>query len=521
VPSYVLGNVVVRGWSNDADTQTPVTVDALVDGAVAATVPATLPRNDVAASYPEWGGNRGFAFVLPVLDGSHQVCLVARNAIGTPGADTQLGCAAVTAQHNPIGAISTLTSSLGVVRLTGWAFDPDAVDVLATSLTVDGEPSDVVPTSVLRTDIAARFPGIGDLHGVTADLDLPEGVHTVCLLAPNATGTAGSDATVACKDVKVEHSAVGAIEVIRRAPGGVLVRGWGLDPDVARAADVEILSDDQVVGGVVADQAYALSSTYKAQGGVAGFVSTLDLPPGTHQVCVRVLNADGTAGEDLALPCTSVTVNHDPTGVVTALRTVPGGSVLVTGDALDADAATPATVTVLVDGVRKGTLGASRTSTTSAARWPGYGGARAFSTSLSLPAGKHTVCLRVENAAGTPGVAKTLVCRALVVHDGTGALTSLARSSRTVTLRGWVLDPDSRLASKAVLYVDKKAVTSVTANGLRRDMGTIAPGYGSYHAFAFTRTLSRGTHTVCVVARNLVGTTGSGRYVGCRTITVT
>jgi peptidoglycan hydrolase-like protein with peptidoglycan-binding domain len=520
VPSYVLGNAVVRGWAIDADTQNPVTVDATVDGVVTATVPATLPRNDVATAYPEWGGNRGFTFAVPLVDGSHEVCLVARNAVGTPGTDTKLGCATVNAQHNPVGAITSLTSSLGVVRLAGWAFDPDAVDVLPAVLTVDGEPSTVTPTSVQRTDVAARYPGIGDMHGLTADLELPEGTHTLCLRAPNAVGTPGSDATVACKDVKVEHTPVGALEVIRRAPGGVLVKGWGLDPDVDRAADIEILSDDQVVGGVVADQPYALASTYKAQGGVAGFVSTLDLPAGTHKVCVRVLNADGTAGDDLDLPCSSVSVSHDPTGVVTALRTVPGGTVLVTGDALDPDATSAAVVSVVVDGVRKGGLAAGRASTTSAARWPGYGGSRGFSTSLALPAGKHSVCLRVENAVGTPGAAKTLACRTLTVHDGTGAVTSLARSGRTVTVRGWALDPDSRNATRATLYVDKRAVTSVTANGLRKDMGTLAPGYGSYHAYAFSRTLSRGTHTVCVVARNLTGTTGSGRYVGCRTITV-
>jgi len=49
---------------------------------------------------------------------------VARNAAGTPGSDSPLGCATVNAQHNPIGAINTLTSSLGVVHLTGWAFKP-------------------------------------------------------------------------------------------------------------------------------------------------------------------------------------------------------------------------------------------------------------------------------------------------------------------------------------------------------------------------------------------------------------
>jgi peptidoglycan hydrolase-like protein with peptidoglycan-binding domain len=520
VPAYVLGNVVVRGWAIDADTQNPVTVDAVVDGAVASTTAATLPRSDVATSYPEWGGNRGFSLLVPVLEGSHQVCIVARNAATTPGTDTPLGCATVNVQHNPIGAISSLTSALGVVRLTGWAFDPDVTDVLATSLTVDGQPSAVAPTPAPRTDVAALFPGIGDTHGVVAELDLSEGTHQVCLLAPNATGTAGSDATVACQDVKVEHTPVGALQALRRAPGGVLVRGWALDPDVARPADVEVLSDGQLVGGVVADQSYALASTYKAQGGVAGFVTTVDLPVGQHQVCVRVPNADGTTGTDLELPCSTVTVTHDPVGTATALRTVPGGKVLVSGDALDADTTSAAKVGVLVDGALVGTLTANRASTTSEARWPGYGTARGYLASLTLAAGTHRVCLRAENATGTPGAARTLLCRSVVVHNGTGALSSLVRSSRTVTVRGWALDPDSRSATRAVLVVDRRVVASVTANGLRRDLTTLAPGYGSYHAYGFSRTLTRGTHTVCVVAQNLTGTAGSSRYVGCRTVTV-
>jgi hypothetical protein len=373
---------------------------------------------------------------------------------------------------------------------------------------------------VNRLDIGLRFPGIGDLHGVTAVLDLEEGTHTLCLLAPNAAGTAGADTTVGCKTVKVEHTPVGALELVQRAPGGVTVRGWALDPDLAQAADVEVLSDGEVFSTFVADLARPQLPAYTAQGAGHGFATTLDLPVGSHEVCVRVTNADGTAGTDLELPCTQVDVTHDAVGTVTALRTVPGGKVLVAGDAYDADAAGAIPVSVLVDGTRTGATTASRTSSTAASRWPGYGSAHAFQTALSLAAGKHAVCLRADNATGTPGVSRTLLCRTVVVHDGTGALTSLARSSRTVTVRGWALDPDRSSASVVALVVDRKTVTSVTASGLRRDLATLMPGYGSYHAYAFSRTLSRGTHTVCVVARNLVGTPGSGRYVGCRTVTV-
>jgi peptidoglycan hydrolase-like protein with peptidoglycan-binding domain len=520
-PGYVLGNAVVRGWAIDADTQLPVDVSATLDGSPAGTVSAAGPRSDVTSQYPEWGGNHGFEFVLPVTEGTHQVCLAAHNAPGTPGTDTPLGCSAVTTQHNPVGGITTLTSALGTVRLDGWAFDPDSAAVVPTSLTVDGRPSAVTPTAATRTDIGLRFPGIGDQHGVQAQLDLAEGSHAVCLLASNATDTLGSPATVACSTVKVEHSPVGALEVVRRVPGGVLARGWALDPDTADAATVVLLSDGQIVSSQPAALSRGdLPAKYAPQGPGHGFAVTLDLPVGTHHVCARVPNAPGTAGTDLLTPCTDVTVSHDAAGIVTALRAVPGGGVLVSGDAYDPDVSGPATVTVLVDGTVLRTLSAWRPSATAATRWPGYGTARAFAGLLSLSSGRHTICLRAENAPTTSGAARVLRCAPVVVHDATGGLTSYGLSSRTVIARGWALDPDRTAATSAFLVVDRRLVTSVTANRSRSDLGTLAPGYGSAHGYVLMRTLTRGRHTVCVVVRNLPGTTGSSRYVGCRSVTV-
>ena len=48
--------------------------------------------------------------------------------------------------------------------MTGWALDPDSPNPLTTSLTVDGQPSNVVPQQATRTDIGLRYPGAGDLE---------------------------------------------------------------------------------------------------------------------------------------------------------------------------------------------------------------------------------------------------------------------------------------------------------------------------------------------------------------------
>jgi peptidoglycan hydrolase-like protein with peptidoglycan-binding domain len=520
-PAYVLGNALVRGWAIDADTTAPVEVSAFVDGALAQRVSAVVPRSDVNAAYPEWSAAHGFSFVLPLADGPHQVCLTAHNAAGTPGTDTALGCSTVDAQHNPIGGVTSLTSSLGKVSFTGWSLDPDSADPLATSLTVDGAASSVALTKVSRPDIAARFPGVSDLTGVSAQLTLPEGTHTLCLLATNAVDTEGSDATVGCRAVQVQHSPVGVVDLLRRLPGGVAVRGWALDPDTDAAATVEVTSDGAVVSSLAALRSRSdIPTSYSSTGTAHGFSALLDLPVGTHRVCARALNAAGTPGTATVLPCSTVTVSHDGAGVSTALRTVPGGRVLVSGDAYDPDSASASTVTVLVDGKAVAGTTANRTSTTSAARWPSYGALRGFALTIAPTTGKHVVCARAENVVDTPGVARTIACRTLVVHSATGAVTSLTRSSRTVTVRGWGIDPDTRTPIRTDLAVDGRAVTAVTAKQYRSTMGTVAPGYGAYHGFTLTRTLTRGTHTLCVIGRNVTGTPGGGRTLGCRTVTV-
>jgi hypothetical protein len=314
---------------------------------------------------------------------------------------------------------------------------------------------------------------------------------------------------------------VGAVETLRREPGGVAVRGWALDPDLAGSVTVEVLSDGAVVTGLAATrERTGLPVAYAPTGTAHGFSAVLDLPVGTHAVCARAVNADATDGTTKQLGCRTVTVSHTPSAVLSALRTVPGGAVVAAGDAYDPDTLSATTVNVLVDGRVFRTTSAGRTSTTAATRWPGYGAAHAFTSSMSIAAGRHTVCVRAENALGTPGTPVTLPCRVLVVHDATGTVASVARSGRTVTLRGWALDPDTRTAARASLYVDGRLVSTVVANGYRSDVARAVPGYGSYHGYRLVRTLTRGTHRLCVVSRNVPGTLGSTRTVACRTVTV-
>jgi peptidoglycan hydrolase-like protein with peptidoglycan-binding domain len=514
-PGYALGNLLVRGWALDLDTSAPVQVTATVDGGPPQSVTANLPHDGVRRDYPEWGDQHGYAFVLPVTVGSHTVCLTAVNAAQTPGTNTTLGCRTMTAQHSPVGALEVLTPGLGTVTVGGWALDPDTADTVTTGLTVDGVPSEQVLTTTSRPDIDARYPGMGDQHGVEAELALTEGTHRVCLTAANASGTPGQNAVVGCRTITFTHSPVAGLDIARQAPGGLLVSGWALDPDVTDASTVEVLSNGVVVASMPAT-AYrsALATSWPAHGTGHGFSKLIDLPAGTSSVCLRVHNAEGTPGGDVTLACRQVRISHDPAGVVTANRTIRGGSVLVTGEAYDPNTYDRSAVTVSVNGKAVRTLTADDYST---ARWVGYGPWHRFKTTLELKAGKHTICVRAENVAGTPGTARSLGCRRVVVSNGIGKVTSWSRSGRILTVRGWTLDPDSSKSNKATLVVDRKPVRTVLASRTRNSLTTLAPGYGTQHGFVLKVTLSRGWHKVCVASRNLSGTPGRFGSAGCRT----
>jgi peptidoglycan/xylan/chitin deacetylase (PgdA/CDA1 family) len=77
--------VHLAGWAADPDTDTPLTVRILIDGAQVAELAADRPRDDA---------RRGFDTTIPAAPGDRRVCVVAVNA-GLGSADTELGCATV------------------------------------------------------------------------------------------------------------------------------------------------------------------------------------------------------------------------------------------------------------------------------------------------------------------------------------------------------------------------------------------------------------------------------------------
>ena len=513
---------IVSGWAIDADTTDPVTVTVSVDGVPSAPVVASSSRPDVGTAFPDYGPAHGWTVPVSVAEGLHRVCAVATNAPGTPGSDGSLGCKSLTVQHSPVGAIDLAEQQLGSVALDGWAVDPDTSTAPGLSVTVDGVATPATLTATARTDIGARFPGTGDLHGWTTRLTLPQGSHAVCVAATNVAGTIGTDDSLGCRTVVVAHNPAGAFESLTQGPAGVTVRGWAVDPDSTSALTVGLSVDGVAAVPTKADQARPDVTGYPLTGTAHGFSTLLAaLPEGPHAVCVGADNATGTPGIGTRLGCRSLLVRHSPNGRLDVAGTAPGvAGITVRGWAYDPDSTQAATVTLTLDGAPLATLSATANRPDVAAVWPGYGSALGYAMGATLAIGPHTVCADAVNAPGTPGGPAHLGCRPVWISTPVGTVDGISLVGRTATVHGWTIDPDVAAANGVAVYVDGVIARSVAATLPRADLARRLPGYGIGHAFSIGLLLSPGTHSVCSVALNAKGTAGSHLALGCRTVVV-
>ncbi len=88
-----------------------------------------------------------------------------------------------------------------MVRLAGWALDPDVTGPVQIHVYVDGAGRPALNANQYRPDAGAAFPGTGSNHGFSATVAASRGSHTVCLYAINVA--AGSTVGLGCRVVSV------------------------------------------------------------------------------------------------------------------------------------------------------------------------------------------------------------------------------------------------------------------------------------------------------------------------------
>jgi hypothetical protein len=208
--------LTVRGWTIDPDTADPISVQIYVDGRAAGAAIADGDRPDVAAAYPQSGARHGYSITVTATPGAHDVCTYGIDSTG--GTETLLGCATVTvAAGDPFGSLDVAEASsagpgsLTMLRLAGWAIDPDTTAPVRILIAARFHDQVQLDASLPRPDVAAAYPAYGANHGfaivIPLDPTLVVTFANVCVYVFNVS-TAGSNTDVrqlGCRDLLVSH----------------------------------------------------------------------------------------------------------------------------------------------------------------------------------------------------------------------------------------------------------------------------------------------------------------------------
>jgi hypothetical protein len=285
----------------------------------------------------------------------------------------------------------------------------------------------------------------------------------------------------------------------------VRLTGWASDPDIPTGVvAVHVWADGAPVAAIGADR------TATGVAGPHAFDALVPMrSPGSHTVCAYAINV-GEGSTNPHLGCRTVVVpasGFDPSGTLDPLRRT-GIVVTVSGAVGDPDASAPVELHVYVDGAGRAILRATGADAGD--------GRRRFSGDLTVPAGRHTVCVYAINQGhGTTN--PQLPCRTVDVpasaYDPVGALTSVTAAGGGATVTGWASDPDAPDAPVTVhVYVDGAGAAILSA-------GRTAAGVTGPHAYEAQLALPAGTHQVCTYAIN-IGTGTTNPHLGCRTVQV-
>lgn len=305
--STVPGKLKIRGWTADPDTIAPLRVHLYLDGKPLTSFTADQTKAGLDKALPGYGDDHAILFTRSsVPAGKHQLCIIAIN-VG-PGGNSNVCTTFQTPTGPPKVRIESGSSpTLGSLRVSGYAVDPDTVQPIGVTYTVDGKKVQTGTADQVSDTAAKAFPGYYSKHGFQATLTgIGPGKHTVCVVGTNVGG--GSNAN-ACSTVAMTSGNPVLLldEVSSPGTGQVKVRGWAIDPDTASPIQVHVYLNGAGAKSLTANQAKAsLATVYGGYGANHAFSTTLTgKASGSTQVCVYAMNTG--AGSNTTL-CRTLTV---------------------------------------------------------------------------------------------------------------------------------------------------------------------------------------------------------------------
>ncbi len=321
----------------------------------------------------------------------------------------------------------------------------------------------------------------------------------------------------------VSYVPEGVVELVQQTGNVVTASGWAIDRNSTGPVSLHFY----VNGAFLATGAPAFArpdiNALTGRSVPSGFSVPLAIAPGTHQVCVFVINV-GPPEPNPNIGCRNVTVtDRIPFGnneSITADRT----SITWSGWVFDPDAPSASIeVHAWAGGSLIGATLADRPRPDVAAAFtvgPNHG----YSITTVLPPGLPTttpICLHAINAG--PGTANpAIICRSVgqIEKVAIGTIDLAEATRTTVRFAGWVADGNNLDASTDVhFWANGSFLASTPATTFRPDVAAAFRVRGNY-GYDATIPLPPGLATnapICAYAIN-IGPSTANPLIGCRTL---
>lgn len=218
---------------------------------------------------------------------------------------------AVAADARPVGSLDVVRETLGVVRVSGWAWDRHEKGPITVAIRVGGTVT-TVRADQPRTDVARAHPEAGSHRGFTAILDASAASGPICVTAVGAT----VERALGCRTADPGDGVPGGhLDEVTATAGTVHVRGWALDADATGPATVHLTVGTTSVDVSAQQPRRDVAAAMPGLRQDVGFAASVAAPGGRVQVCAAVENVGPGATRQLG--CRTVTVPRaaqaDPT----------------------------------------------------------------------------------------------------------------------------------------------------------------------------------------------------------------
>jgi GH25 family lysozyme M1 (1,4-beta-N-acetylmuramidase) len=418
-----------------------------------------------------------------------------------------------TAASNPFGSLDGAVRAPGSLTVWGWAIDPDTTNPINMHVYVNNVFRGEVTANRARPDVGGAYTGFGANHGFEFSASVGGGSQRVCVYAMNV-GPGNANSLLGCRTLPSDP--LGSFDTLRQEPGGLRVTGWAVDPDTSGSIDVGIFVDGQPRLSARADKPRPdVQTAFSLSGDQHGFDALVPgVGPGPAEVCVFGINVG--PGTHRILGCRTITVGQVPFGHVD-IAEVGNGGLRVKGWAIDPDTAAPIDMHVYVDGQYRGPVKADQSRPDVGAAFPGYGSNHGFESLVgNLSNTAHTVCVYAINVGPGWGNPR-FPCRTVSPRGAPFGSFDIATSTGSgVRVAGWAIDPDTTAPIDVHVYVNG-ALTTITADKHRPDVGAAFPAFGSNHGFDQVIAAGPGAKQICVWAVNV--SIGFGdQQLGCRNV---